>query len=195
MANDGSAPSPKPFKWLNKGLRLTFPRRSSHSKSSSSNLSTPSSPTSTLPAPNLKRATSTNRDNELQEVFRRFDTDGDGKISALELRAYFASVGEYMSHEEAQSVIGELDTDGDCLIDFGDFLKLMKMDGDDDLRRAFEMFEDEKGSGSITPKGLQMMLRRLGDAKSYEECEDMIRVYDIDGNGVLDFQEFHQMMA
>ncbi|XP_030529677.1 probable calcium-binding protein CML41 [Rhodamnia argentea] len=188
MANGGSAPSPKPFKWLNKSLRLTFPRRSSHSKSSSSNLSTPSSPTST----------STDREHELREVFRRFDADGDGKISALELRAYFASIGEYMSHEEARSVVGELDTDGDCLIDFGDFLKLMKMDsgGDDsDLRRAFEMFEDEKGSGSITPKGLQAMLRRLGDAKSYEECEDMIRVYDIDGNGVLDFQEFHQMMA
>ncbi|KAF8015516.1 hypothetical protein BT93_H1131 [Corymbia citriodora subsp. variegata] len=197
VANDGSASSPKPFKWLNKSLRLTFPRRSSQSKSSPSNLSTPSSPTSTLPAPGLKRTSSstTNREEELREVFRRFDTDGDGKISALELRAYFASIGEYMSHEDAQGVIGELDTDGDGLIDFGDFLKLMRSDGDDDLRRAFEMFEDEKGSGSITPKGLQTMLRRLGDAKSYEECEDMIRVYDVDGNGVLDFQEFHQMMA
>lgn len=195
MANDGSAPSPKPFKWLNKSLRLTFPRRSSQSKSSSSNLSTPSSPTSTLPAPNLKRTISPNREQELQEVFCRFDTDGDGKISALELRAYFGSVGEYMSLEDAQSVIEELDTDGDLLIDFSDFLKLMKTDGDDDLRRAFEMFEDEKGSGSITPRGLQTMLRRLGDAKSYEECENMIRVYDTDGNGVLDFQEFNQMMA
>jgi len=158
-------------------------------------LSTPSSPTSTLPAPNLKRTISPNREQELQEVFCRFDTDGDGKISALELRAYFASVGEYMSQEDAQSVIEELDTDGDLLIDFSDFLKLMKTDGDDDLRRAFEMFEDEKGSGSITPRGLQTMLRRLGDAKSYEECENMIRVYDTDGNGVLDFQEFNQMMA
>ncbi|KAI3412340.1 uncharacterized protein J3R85_017467 [Psidium guajava] len=190
MKNDGSAPSPKPFMWLNKSLRLTFPRRRSHSKSSSSNLSTPSSPIST----------SADRDHELREVFRRFDADGDGKISALELRAYFASIGEYMSHEEARSVVDELDTDGDCLIDFSDFLKLMKTDGgsgsnDDDLRRAFEMFEDKKGSGSITPKGLQAMLHRLGDAKSYEECEDMIRVYDIDGNGVLDFQEFNQMMA
>ncbi|PPD80519.1 hypothetical protein GOBAR_DD22549 [Gossypium barbadense] len=100
----------------------------------------------------------------MKQVFRYFDGDDDGKISALELRAYFGSIGEYMSHEDAQM-------------------------------KAFEMFELEKGSGCITPKGLQKMLNRLGDAKSYDECVAMIQVYDIDGNGVLDFHEFHQMMA
>ncbi|KAK8995638.1 hypothetical protein V6N11_075904 [Hibiscus sabdariffa] len=135
----------------------------------------------------------------MKEVFRYFDCDDDGKISALELRAYFGSIGEYMSHEDAQSVINELDSDGDNMLDYQDFLKLMKVenhdDDDDDLKKAFEMFELEKGSGCITPKGLQMMLNRLGDAKSYDECVAMIQVYDIDGNGVLDFHEFHQMMA
>jgi calcium-binding protein CML len=39
------------------------------------------------------------------------------------------------------------------------------------------------------------MLHRLGDAKSYDDCVAMIHVFDIDGNGVLDFHEFNQMMA
>lgn len=65
---------------------------------------------------------------------------------------------------------------------------------DDDLRRAFEMFEAEKGCGCITPRGLQKMLSRLGEVRSDEDCVAMIRVFDLDGNGVLDFHEFLQMM-
>ncbi|KAE8701234.1 putative calcium-binding protein CML41 [Hibiscus syriacus] len=179
----------KTSKWfLNKTLRLSLHRRRSKSSSTST------SPES-LPSPPHK--SSKRPHEEMKEVFRYFDGDKDGKISALELRAYFGSIGEYMSHEDAQLVINELDSDGDSMLDYQDFLKLMKVDNsdNDDLKNAFEMFEFEKGSGCITPKGLQMMLNRLGDAKSYEECVAMIRVYDIDGNGVLDFHEFHQMMA
>ena len=95
---------------------------------------------------------SNNREiNGLMEAFRHFDNDGDGKISAYELRSYFGSIGEHMSHEEAEGVIHDLDSDGDNLLDFKDFTKLMKRDvgGDEhddegDLRRAFEMFVWEK---------------------------------------------------
>lgn len=141
------------------------------------------------------RNNSTSREDELRHVFRYFDGDGDGKISALELRSYFGSVGEYMSHEQAQEVINELDADGDSLIDFEDFLKLMRKDSEEeDLKKAFEMFElDQKGC--ITPKSLQTVLGRLGDSKTYDECVAMIQVFDTDGNGVVDFNEFHQMMA
>ncbi|KAJ4844873.1 hypothetical protein Tsubulata_004368 [Turnera subulata] len=197
---------PKPSKWFsNKGhLTLLSFRRSPSSKSSST-LSSPNSNSPMSPRTPPPKKTSSKED-ELKEVFRHFDSDGDGKISALELRAYFGSIGEYMSHEQAESAINDLDSDGDSLLDFQDFLRLMRGEGtddrkkgqdddDDDLKRAFEMFEVEKGSGCITPKGLQRMLQRLGDAKSYDECVAMIHVYDIDGNGVLDFHEFHQMMA
>uniref|UniRef100_A0A5B6YYQ6 EF-hand domain-containing protein n=1 Tax=Davidia involucrata TaxID=16924 RepID=A0A5B6YYQ6_DAVIN len=159
----------------------------------SKSTSTASSPRSPLSPVTPK---SSSREDELRQVFRRFDGDSDGKISALELRAYFASIGEYMSHEEAQGVIDELDMDGDNSIDFQDFLRLMKMEGeDDDLKAAFEMFEFQKGSGRITPKSLQRVLSRLGDSKSYDDCVAMIQVYDTDGSGELDFHEFHQMMA
>ncbi|KAK7386509.1 hypothetical protein VNO78_26787 [Psophocarpus tetragonolobus] len=187
----------KPSKWFsNKTLRLSFNRRRSRSRSTSSN-STPSisprSPMSVCSTPKNGEI------NGLMEAFRHFDSDGDGKISAYELRSYFGSIGEHMSHEDAEGVIHDLDSDGDNMLDLKDFTKLMKRDGDDDegdLRKAFQMFVWEKeGSDCITPKGLQRMLHRLGDDKSYDECVAMIDAFDIDHNGVLDFDEFYQMMA
>lgn len=189
---------PKSSKWFsNKSLRLSLNSCSGRWKSSPTS-SSPNSPMSMSMSISPRTPKNSTREDELREVFRYFDSDGDGKISALELRAYFASIREYMSYEQAQTVINDLDSDGDNLLDFQDFLKLMKRepeDDDDDIKQAFEMFEVEKGSGYITPKGLQKMLHRLGDAKSYDECVAMIHVYDIDGNGVLDFHEFHLMMA
>ncbi|TQD86605.1 hypothetical protein C1H46_027813 [Malus baccata] len=152
------------------------------------------SPCSTIPTENPNNGI-TNK--ELAKVFDHFDTNNDGKISGDELFAYFVSIGEAMSNTEAQSVIEEFDSNGDNLLDFEDFVKLMEREGDgnDDLKRAFEMFEVDKGCGCITPKGLQNMFNRLGDAKSYDECVSMIGVFDLDGNGVLDFHEFRKMMV
>ncbi|KAJ8770773.1 hypothetical protein K2173_021420 [Erythroxylum novogranatense] len=185
----------RPYKWFsNKGLGLSV-----HGRQKSKSSSTQSSPTSPI-SPSTPSSSSSKQENELKQVFRYFDGDGDGKISALELRAYFGSIGEYMSHEEAQDVISDFDSDGDKLLDFQDFTRLMKREGQDqeeeeDLKKAFEIFEMERGSGRITPKSLQRALHRLGDPKSYDECVTMIEFFDIDGNGVLDFHEFHRMMV
>ncbi|XVF73682.1 hypothetical protein PTKIN_Ptkin13bG0002200 [Pterospermum kingtungense] len=176
----------KPTKWFsNKGSRLSLRRLLSISKSSSS------FPPPPHPPPTLNNT----KEEELQEVFRRFDSDGDGKISSEELSAYFSSIGDSLSREEAQRVIKEFDNNGDNLLEFKDFIKLMEGDNDgDDIKRAFEMYEVDKGCGCITPVGLQQMLSRLGDVKSYEACVAMIGVFDLDGDGVLDFHEFQEMM-
>ena len=134
-----------------------------------------------------------------------FDENKDGKISVEELRAYFVSVGDSMSREEAERVINEFDKDGDNSLEFGEFVELIQVEDDgsssnsedntDYVKKAFEMFEVEKGSGCITPRGLQQVLKRLGNARSFEECKAMIGVYDLDGNGVLDIDEFQRMMS
>ncbi|KAJ8568978.1 hypothetical protein K7X08_037193 [Anisodus acutangulus] len=187
---------PKSFSFSSyKNLRVILPRL----RSKSSNSSQSSARTTPKSSPNISRRYSS-REDEFREVFRHFDTDNDGKISAFELRAYFGTIGEHMSHEDAQEIIDELDTDGDSFIDFDDFKKLLvqkegSTEDDESLKSAFEMYELEKGRGRITPKSLQRVLSRLGDPKSYDECVTMIQVYDTDGNGELDYHEFHQMMT
>ncbi|XP_008794664.1 probable calcium-binding protein CML41 [Phoenix dactylifera] len=178
-----SATHSKPSKWLpNKTFKLNLHRL----RRSKSGLPMPP------PSPHVGRP------KEFHEAFRRFDGDGDGKISSDELRAFFAWAGEDINLEEAEQVIADFDSDGDGLMDYDDFVRLMERDnngGDEDLRRAFEMFELEKGSGCITPKGLQRVLSRLGDVRSTGECEAMIKAYDLDGDGVLDYHEFLRMMS
>jgi calcium-binding protein CML len=39
------------------------------------------------------------------------------------------------------------------------------------------------------------VLAQLGDERSVADCEAMIRAYDVDGDGGLDFHEFQRMMS
>jgi len=204
MATQKEKPSSNSFKWFSTKtlkLNLSFQNRRRSPKSNSS--STLNSPRSNSDDNNNIKSHQASKE-ELRQVFSHFDSDGDGKISAFELRHYFGSVGEYISHEAAQEAINEVDTDADGSLGFEDFVGLMtrrdldgdgEVDGDGELKTAFEMFEVEKGSGCITPKGLQGMLVKLGESRTYGECEAMIKFYDIDGNGILDFHEFRQMMT
>lgn len=140
-------------------------------------------------------------------VFRYIDEDGDGKISPSELRRCVKAVGvQRLTEEEAEAAVRSSDSDGDGLLSLIDFERLMGGDGVSEeektaeLREAFAMYSDDrKGksvseSGCITPKSLKRMLSRLGESKSIKDCKAMIRVYDVNGDGVLTFDEFAVMM-
>ncbi|XP_042493398.1 uncharacterized protein LOC122072992 [Macadamia integrifolia] len=142
-----------------------------------------------------KRSLSFNPDcNHLERLFRYFDEDGDGKISATELQSCVRTVGGELSTEEAEAVVGSSDSDGDGLLGMDDFARLMEGDGEDgDLREAFGMYAMD-GCDFITAKTLKRMLRRLGESRTIRECKGMISVYDLNGDGVLSFEEFRAMM-
>ncbi|KAL2319259.1 hypothetical protein Fmac_028228 [Flemingia macrophylla] len=50
---------------------------------------------------------------ELEEVFKKFDVNGDGKISALELESIIRSLKQAASEQELKKLIHEVDDDGD----------------------------------------------------------------------------------
>ncbi|CAO2194804.1 unnamed protein product [Urochloa humidicola] len=144
---------------------------------------------------------------ELREIFRHLDRDMDGRISGRELRELFASMGDggaALGRGLGAELDGAGGGDGDDLtLGFDDFARIVESKGGgggeeeerEDLRRAFEAFEAVKGSGRVTPRGLQRVLSQLGDEPSVAECEAMIRAYDDDGDGELDFHDFHRMMS
>lgn len=50
---------------------------------------------------------------ELRAAFKIFDKDGDGQISAGELRQVMVTLGEKLTDEEAEEMMQTADTDGD----------------------------------------------------------------------------------
>ncbi|KAK8695062.1 hypothetical protein V6N13_072604 [Hibiscus sabdariffa] len=138
------------------------------------------------------------RSEEYERVLTYFDRDGDGKVSASELSHRLGQMGGKLLLNEAAVAVEALDSNGDGLLDLQDLINLMEEDNGEedklrDLRDAFGMY-DEDGCGFITPKGLKKMLSKLGESKSIDECKVMIKHFDINGDGVLSFQEFRVMM-
>ncbi|KAK8695065.1 hypothetical protein V6N13_072607 [Hibiscus sabdariffa] len=138
------------------------------------------------------------RSEEYERVLRYFDRDGDGKVSASELSHRLGQMGGKLVLNEALVAVEALDSNGDGLLDLQDLINLMDEDNGEedklrDLREAFGMY-DEDGCGFITPKGLKKMLSKLGESKSIDECKLMIKHFDINGDGVLSFEEFRVMM-
>ncbi|WOL04823.1 hypothetical protein Cni_G13545 [Canna indica] len=136
---------------------------------------------------------------DLDSVFRSFDKDGDGKISAAELTLCMENAaGAKLSPEEADALVEMADGDGDGLLDLEEFKKLVEAEGEEekerDLIAAFKMYENE-GEGCITPKSLKRMLSRLGLSTDIDECRSMIWRFDLNGDGVLSFEEFRVVMT
>ena len=136
-------------------------------------------------------------DDLIERVFTYFDEDGDGKISAAELESCVRTVGGEITPEEAQLAVESSDSDGDGKLGLEDFAKLMEASGEEEkngeLKDAFGLYALE-GSECITPKSLKRMLSRLGESTSIDNCKAMIRKFDLNGDGVLNFDEFRVMM-
>ncbi|KAG2281940.1 hypothetical protein Bca52824_053160 [Brassica carinata] len=125
---------------------------------------------------------------ELQAVFAYMDANRDGRISVEELKKSFNTLGEQLSDEEAK-VVGT------------EFAQLIK--GSDDefteeekkrkMLGALRMYIDE-GEDCITPRSLKTMLMKLGELRTNDDCRVMIKAFDLNDDGVLNFDGFAHMM-
>ncbi|KAJ0430210.1 putative EF-hand domain pair protein CML [Helianthus annuus] len=138
-----------------------------------------------------------NKSSDYKRVFDHLDEDGNGMISPSELQRCIGLIDhDDILIEEVQVVIESLYGSEEQL-GFEDFISLVESEKEveklEDLKKAFKMYEME-GTHCITPKSLKRMLSRLGESTSVDECIGMIRQFDLNGDGVLSFDEFKAMM-
>ena len=137
---------------------------------------------------------------ELQRIFQMFDRNGDGNITKKELSISLQNLGIHIEEKELVHMIEKIDVNGDGYVDIDEFGRLYKTimdekDEEEDMREAFNVF-DQNGDGYITVEELRSVLGSLGlkHGKTLEDCKRMIMKVDVDGDGMVDFKEFRQMM-
>merc|ERR1711879_903585 len=110
---------------------------------------------------------------EIREAFGLFDADASGMIDVRELKAAMRALGFEVKNEELKKMVTDVDNDGNCTIEFAEFLMMMtaKM-GEKDTREAEE----------------------LGENIDDEELQDMINQADRDGDGEINIDEFYRIM-
>ena len=137
---------------------------------------------------------------ELSRVFQIFDKNGDGKIARNELKEFFKSVGILIPEKEINEMMAKMDVNGDGFMDINEFGSLYQelmeeKEEEEDMREAFRVF-DQNGDGFITGEELRSVLASMGlkQGRTLEECKKMISKVDVDGDGMVNFKEFKQMM-
>lgn len=146
-------------------------------------------------------------DTELAKAFKYFDANGDGQISITELGSVLGSLGDALTQHELQQIMDDADENRDGFISLTEFINVNKSLGtaklecdagdshNDPLRVAFELF-DKDGNHHISADELQAMLLSLGDkSHTIKDCRRMISCVDQDGDGLVDYQEFQQLMG
>lgn len=198
-----------PHNKIRSWLQIFFPNNACKSNFSAASASSSS----------LANKVGTFKKDDLRKVFSTFDKNGDGFITRQELRESLRNIRIFMTDSEIDDIVVKFDSNGDGLIDFDEFCLLTsesimggKVGGSEgeyekegigkeigeeevNLKEAFDVFDKDK-DGLISVEELALVLTSLGlrEGKKIEECKEMIRKVDMDGDGMVNFNEFKRMM-
>merc|ERR1712012_673809 len=133
---------------------------------------------------------------ELREAFKLFDADGDGMISADELKTLISKVGGEMADAEAKAPIHAADKDGNEGIDFEEFAQLWTaLPGAEEgkMRDEFAKLDTDK-SGYITKDEMVTVISSEFQGDKMEEAKKAIDKLDVDKDGKVSYPEFILVM-
>ena len=110
------------------------------------------------------------------------------------------SLGQHPSDEELEEMILEVDTDGNGVLEFNEFLTLMatkirSTDTEEELVEAFKIF-DRDGDQLLNKEDLKKTFEMIGDNWTDEDISEMIKLVDPESSeGRINFTEFCKMMT
>ncbi|KAI0219184.1 putative calmodulin-like protein 2 [Lamellibrachia satsuma] len=147
---------------------------------------------------------------EMLEAFHVFDSDGDGYITGEDIRKTMRQLGEELSEADIKDMITEADLDKDGRINFSEFVILMQhrfiksgqvLDSNGaftphqkgELRIIFSLF-DKDHDNNISMDEVMQVMEAMGQQPDVDRLLQTFQLVDLDGNGLIDFNEFVQMV-
>ncbi|KAJ3211395.1 Calcium-binding component of the spindle pole body (SPB) half-bridge [Entophlyctis luteolus] len=136
---------------------------------------------------------------EIKEAFDLFDTNKDGALDYHELKVAMRALGFDIKKADVLKILREFDKDGQGLIEFADFNKVMTekiLDRDplEEIRKAFQLFDDDN-TGKISVRNLRRVAKEIGENLDDDELQAMIDEFDLDQDGEINEQEFIAIMT
>ncbi|CAJ1329398.1 unnamed protein product [Effrenium voratum] len=143
---------------------------------------------------------------KLADMFDRIDGDSKGSISVLDMKTLLEAQNCKATDDEMDDVIGEVDRQGE--LDFTSFAsawaivnkhrkrinyrEFLSMEDVDEYKNVFD--EATLGSGYMAITELDAMFRKIGFPMKTKQLRSLLRDFDIDNSGEIDFEEFCVMM-
>lgn len=131
---------------------------------------------------------------EYKDAFSLFDRDDNGIITTRELGAIMRSLGFNPTEEELHAMINSVDYDGNGVIDFPEFVKLMENqkkpdEREADMMLAFRIF-DADNKGYIESAELRYILLNMDKRIPQEEIKELMEIADLERDRKIRYQEF-----
>jgi len=135
----------------------------------------------------------------LRDTFMSLDDNGDGLLSAKEMKEGLAKAGLKEIPADLAQIMEDIDSDGSGVIDYTEFLaaaldKRLYVQ-EDVCWSAFRVF-DRNGDGQISQEELKAVLSNdeVCDIVGAKAIAELMKEVDTSGDGLIDFQEFMVMM-
>jgi len=136
----------------------------------------------------------------LKETFDKFDKQEIDAVPALELINVLRQLQLTPTSPEITEILEKMHANsGDCVVQFDEFLDIywdfsQRVINEEQVKDAFKVL-DKEGKGVITVEVLREFLMNIGDQLDEDEFEAMIEEADLEGNGVINYDEFVTIMS
>lgn len=132
---------------------------------------------------------------EIAESFALFDRDNDRSISQKELGQVMVAFGDEPTEQEVRAMIAANDKSGDGTIDFPEFVRMMSQGPTrQEVRAAFVTF-DRDNDEYIDRHELKSAMANIGEELGDDEVSAMIDEVDDNGDRMVDYPEFVEIMT
>ncbi|MBN3324465.1 SCMC1 protein, partial [Atractosteus spatula] len=125
-----------------------------------------------------------------EELFKKLDTNKDGKVDVSELKEGLEAMGMTLGKGAAQKIVSSGDRNKDGGLDLKEFSRYL-VEHEKKLRLTFKSLDKNK-DGCIDASEIKQALEDLGMDISAEEAKRILQSIDADGTMTVDWNEWRE---